>query len=147
MNKTSSLQDRRQESAVTSIHWAENIENKISSSMPILEATTDGNGCSDKFDWVRSILQEKEKQINNCDLHDQCIPTQKLKVMLEEIYLYVCIYMNVFPNIISILTENNCFHLFLDSSRMPSVLFDTQTKIDCTSVQQWAYLVQQMSYS
>ena len=92
MNKTSSVQDRRQEDyRVTSIHWAENIENKISSSMPILEATTDGNGCSDKFDWVRSILQEKEKQINDCDLHDQCIPTQKLKVMLEEIYLYVCI--------------------------------------------------------
>ena len=87
MNKTSSVQDRRQEDyRVTSIHWAENIENKISSSMPILEATTDGNGCSDKFDWVRSILQEKEKQINNCDLHDQCIPTQKLKVMLDEIY-------------------------------------------------------------
>ena len=64
MNKTSSVQDRRQENTLTSIHWAENIENKISSSMPILEATIDGNGCSDKFDWVRSILEEKEKQIN-----------------------------------------------------------------------------------
>ena len=93
MNKTSSVQDRRQEDyRVTSIHWAENIENKISSSMPILEATTDGNGCSDKFDWVRSILQEKEKQINDCDLHDQCIPTQKLKVMLKEIYPYIHLY-------------------------------------------------------
>ena len=92
MNKTSSVQDRRQENTLTSIHWAENIENKISSSMPILEATIDGNGCSDKFDWVRSILQEKEKQINDCDLHDKCIPTQKLKVMLQEIYLYISIY-------------------------------------------------------
>ena len=89
MNKTSSVQDRRQENTLPSIHWAENIENKISSSMPILEASIDGNGCSDKFDWVKSILQEKEKQINDCDLHDKCIPTQKLKVMLEEIYPYI----------------------------------------------------------
>ena len=130
MNKTSSVQDRRQENTLTSIHRAENIENKISSSMPILEATTDGNGCSDKFDWVRSILQEKEKQINDCDLHDQCIPTQKLKVMLKEMHIYIWIIL-----LVLILTENNLFHLFLDSSRMPSVLFDTQTKIDCTSVQ------------
>ena len=92
MNKTSSVQDRSQESTATSIHWVENIENKISSSMPILEAATDGNGCSDKFDWVRSVLQEKEKQINDCDLHDKCIPAQKLKVMLEEIYPYVYIF-------------------------------------------------------
>ena len=91
MNKTSSVQDRRQDNTLSSIHWAENIENKISSSMPILEATIDGNGCSDKFDWVRSILQEKEKQINDCDLHDQCIPTQKLKVMLKKIYPYLSV--------------------------------------------------------
>ena len=48
---------------------------------------------------------------------------------------------------ILILTENNLFDLFLDSSRMSGVLFYTQAKINCTSMQQWAYLVQQMSYS
>ena len=49
-----------------------------SSEMPILDDPSstenlDGN-------WVRTILQEKERQLNNnngCDLHEKCISTQK----------------------------------------------------------------------
>jgi len=51
--------------------------------MPILDEPSlesfDGN-------WVRTILQEKERQLNNnngCDLHQKCISTQKLKGMIE----------------------------------------------------------------
>ena len=75
---------------------------------------------------MEKFIQEKEKQINGCDLHDECIPTQKLKVMLEKIYphVYVCV-IRIFHNIILILTENTPFHLFVDSSRMPGMLFDT----------------------
>ena len=47
--------------------------------MPILDDTSDSDG-----NWVRGILLEKERRINNgCDLHDKCIPTQKLKVNIK----------------------------------------------------------------
>ena len=56
----------------------QNIENK-EEKMPILDDASDSDG-----NWVRGILQEKERKLHNgCDLHDKCIPTQKLKVITK----------------------------------------------------------------
>ena len=53
-----------------------------SSKMPILEEPSQENL---DINWVRTILQEKERQLNNnsgCDFHEKCISTQKIKVSL-----------------------------------------------------------------
>ena len=58
-----------------------------SSSMPILEDPSQENL---DLNWVRTILQEKERQLNNnsgCDVHEKCISTQKIKVRIWKLHL------------------------------------------------------------
>ena len=57
--------------------------------MPILEEPSQENL---DVNWVRTILQEKERQLNNnsgCDVHEKCISTQKIKVSVIFKYIYL----------------------------------------------------------
>ena len=54
-----------------------------SSEMPILDEPSSSESLDGN--WVRTILQEKERQLNNnfgCDVHEKCISTQKIKVRI-----------------------------------------------------------------
>ena len=56
-------------------HLLENNGNKASKMLILDDTTADSDG-----NWFRSILRERERKINDCDFHDKCISTQKLKV-------------------------------------------------------------------
>ena len=61
-------------------HPLENLGNKAPN-MLILEDTTNKD---DDGNWVKSILREKERKINDCSFHDKCISTKQLKVIKKD---------------------------------------------------------------